>query len=830
MSIDSRIFFRALLAQAEELNQDDLRERPVAVAQQLLYQARIGSNDLELAEAAEERLRHFYAWQQASLATRWATGERQENSRLFEGAISNLSITESGQIVFTTNQEAKKQGCSVLWKWALPDVDQRLTYDLCRPNPVGEINQPFSALDIDPDASTAITGDLVGDVVSWDLKGRKEPRRLGCPDVAVISLSLSSDGIFAVSATQNGKLFLWNLDDDSQPEELTSSLGVLAGIAIVDSKRLAILCQDGRVLVKSLQDPDGSVHEIGAHESGSGMAPSLIVSRDGRSVVSIGRDNRLLRCMLDGTGMSEIGRASVPLSCIAELGDGCVVAGDVEGWVSVFSQGEGSSRRIGHHPRIVTAIAATEDNRIVSGDRDGHLMFWHADSDSIGTAGARPNIHHISVDRAAKEVLVGGYDGLFSSELANGQSKFTPFFSGESVVCFARLPVGNEVVISVSDGRLQVCDMETEERITVREAGESTIRCIAAIPEERAFLTGCSDGRVEVWRHRIDDWEATLLGTHEGEVTALATAPDGSAITADSEGYLWFRDLLYNNSQYIIGKTESSIRTMIYMADWDVVLSGDESGCLRRWRIQRLEKAAVSELVGMHRVGAIRDLVVSLDGAWIASAGADGAICCWNPWVQNGEEPNCAPPLARLITRSSPWRLALWGEFLLVASRNGVFTLLELLLPSHMLMVAATGQRELTGIQTINPDKAPTPGSVGGSLVLADQYWLKSNSGKLNFLKIREELRGGSDDIFVLGCPAIEHLMGFRHAAVLRGWTLLDTPQEPFARIDSFVGYLKALPSHVTTTVITGDPAVLSKLRTAGIQANVIDNVERYSM
>lgn len=343
-------------------------------------------------------------------------------------------------------------------------------------------------------------------------------------NAAVIDLSMSTDGLSGVIATDDDRVWRIELGTDGG---LLSRIAVddadLAGkqivsVAIADQSRmLAIGCRSGQIVLIG----DDATRSLDAHTD---AVTDLAFAGDDRLVS--GSTDRTVRVWNAVTG-SELteGSACWHIAPVQQLAtatrDGVLTiaaatSDDSSGSVLVwrFSDVSGKAKQVGvfgQHSGPVAAVGLSDDGRLVaSGDRDGDVWIWKVDA-------VQPIRYDVAIDRALSGI---GRDGK--------QADFAKAKAGN--VRYVRLVdpsmTGDERLVSTNDWTSN--DQSS--------AHSDVIRAIRFSRDGGSIVTASDDYTLKVWGVANRDLRATLRG-HGGWVTAadFVGGDDSTVVSASGD-------------------------------------------------------------------------------------------------------------------------------------------------------------------------------------------------------------------------------------------------------------------------------------------------------
>lgn len=374
---------------------------------------------------------------------------------------------------------------------------------------------PVRACAFSPDGGTLVSGDAGGVVRAWDLRrararlapllGRLASGALrlcrwsaAAHDQAVTVCAVPPEGRRVLSASDDGTLKLWRLDDGAR-------LATLAGHGW--RVNAAAISPDGATVASA--GGDSTVRVWAAGDAPEPEAPDL-------------REAAAAAFSPDGE------RVAVGLSGDREEPAALVLLGT--------AAGERLWSREAHTDYIVRCAYSPDGERIVSGSLDGTLKLWSAARGellatmSFGGQGLR----HCRFDASGSRILSGG---------ENGRVHVWDGFTGRRIaeLRFAReaydLEHGEVVAGVLPDGTLAAFAAATgAERARTRPPAGEAVRICSLSPDGKRVLAGAWSGALALWDLESGAWRA-LPAPHPGWVANCGFSPAGDRIvSADRMG------------------------------------------------------------------------------------------------------------------------------------------------------------------------------------------------------------------------------------------------------------------------------------------------------
>ncbi len=315
---------------------------------------------------------------------------------------------------------------------------------------------------------------------------------------SVSAVSVSSDGLRAVSGDYDGTVRVWDLESGSECHVLEGHTDWVRGVSV---------SSDGRVAVSGGSDGTVRVWDL---ESGS-------------------------EChVLEGH--------SRPVNAVSVSSDGLrAVSGGDDGTVRVWDLESGSERHVlKGHTDWVNAVSVSSDGlRAVSGGHDATVRVWDLESGSEchvlegHPSGLLGGVLAVSVSSDGRRAVSGGDDGTVRVwDLESGSECHVLKGHTDWVRAVSVSSDGLRAVSGGDDGTVRVWDLESGSECHVLEGHSGYVRAVSVSPDGLRAVSGGGDGTLRVWDLQSG---AQLACFHDDvAVNACVLALDGSMIVAGS--------------------------------------------------------------------------------------------------------------------------------------------------------------------------------------------------------------------------------------------------------------------------------------------------------
>ena len=523
-----------------------------------------------------------------------------------------------------------------VWLWRLADP--------IHPTRIGQLMtgtaESLMSLAFSPDGKTLavgggdqVTASVDGKVWLWNLADPAHPARIGRPLTGpagfVRSLAFSPDGKTLDAACEasvvggsNGKVWRWNLTDPARPARLGQPLTEPAGdsepVAFSpDGQILAAVSADRKVWLWNLADPARPAR-LGQPLTGpTGLLMSLGFSPDGKTLVAGNDSGKIWRWNLtDPTRPARRSQLTDPAG-------------------------------------IVDSVAFSPDGKILAaGSESGNVWMWNvADPAHPAWLGQR------LISQTDAEVAFSP-DGRTLATVGAGSSirlwTFPPnVLTGPAgaVGSVAFSPDGKILAAASNDRKVwlwNMADPSRPARLGQPLTGPADIaRSVAFSQDGKILAAGSGDGSTmpmehgKVWLWNLTDPSRPVrlgqpLTGPSGIVVSVAFSQDGKILAAGGEdGRVWLWNLADPAHPARIGRPltgpGSPVESIVFSPDGKTLAAASYSGWIRLWNVADLSRPDQPHrsLHGPTGYGGM-SLAFSPGGKILAAGGFDNKVWLWN--------------------------------------------------------------------------------------------------------------------------------------------------------------------------------------------------------
>jgi WD40 repeat protein len=442
---------------------------------------------------------------------------------------------------------------------------------------------------------------------------------------AVTSMSVSADGVLALSGSEDHTLILW--------DTTTGTALLRLGTPVTNSSALSSI----------LVNPDAVRTTQSGHTN---RVTSVALSADGTRALSAGADNFII--YWDLTTGEELARATVtsPIRSIVFHPNGQMAAfGNAQGNIFMRSLDALSqnARTMPTNSGAVLSLAFNADgSQLLCGTLRNTMILWDtATGDELRRfVGHTQPINDVvfSVDNSL--VLSGSNDNTVRLWDAATGAELAQFESDEPQPVFsvAFNPEGTRVLSANKSGVITVWDIDSGTAVQRLFGHEGAVNAIAYLRDDIAISAGAD------YTLRILDTEGDEImqrtHTHDEIVNSLAVSPDGTLLlTGSDDGTL---ALLDSNTGGVLRRFEGhtdAVNAVVFSPDGTRIVSASRDATVRVWEVA----SGAVLLTFTEHTDEVFTAAYSPDGTRLLSGDGTGTLLLWD-----------AASGARLLTLSSP--------------------------------------------------------------------------------------------------------------------------------------------------------------------------------
>lgn len=510
------------------------------------------------------------------------------------GRSAAMSVSPDGKWIITGSEETKvgleSHYCAKVWNVETHELAFKLTGQTAN-RYRGHLSE-VTAVAISPDGSLALTGDVRGRVLLWDLKTKALKYDLDghSPRFKISAVAFLSTGTRALSSSFDKTVAQWDLTTGEEIKgaalehsDAVTDLEIRKGDA-----QAVTTCRDGLVRVWNLASPGSPIATLKVE----GEPRAVSISDDGkRAVASAERPNSLSVIRLEGLAAAANGE---PVSLAAEK----TVSLETQRQLgaAVFTPGVGSNRVV------------------VLGGAEARLL----------------------------DMTTGTVEKTFSPLGVVASASFSTN--------------GKWIVTASWDRTARIWDAATGtdiRKLNGPDGHQGDVRTAVFSPdaESRFVLTSGEDGRVIVWNRETGKVRMTIDG-HEAAATDAVFSADGKWILTASEdrtARVWDATSLWNGDdpakaveKLVLSGHTGAVLSASFSADASEIVTTSEDGSAIVW-----ETASGDQLYALTgHTAAVTAAAFSPAGDRIVTASNDGTVKIWDARRASQEVPEAVAEVA----------------------------------------------------------------------------------------------------------------------------------------------------------------------------------------
>lgn len=227
-----------------------------------------------------------------------------------------------------------------------------------------------------------------------------------------------------------------------------------------------------------------------------------------------------------------------------------------------------------HKSEVYSVAFSPDGHRLVSGDQDGEVKFWdvasHHELSSYSTHASTIYAVAFSPDGRWLAIGAGSTLRLWAAPFTH---KPVTLSSTQVIPALAFSPQSNSLVVSKSDGRIEIWNVRSQCKEIVLASHVAAVNGIAFSPDGRYLATGSWDCTIRLWNTAT--WKPIgqpFIG-HTNRVTSVAFSSDGRWLASGGSKEVKIWDYLHQEQNprrlatIPLRNAEGSVHSLIYSSN-----------------------------------------------------------------------------------------------------------------------------------------------------------------------------------------------------------------------------------------------------------------------
>jgi WD40 repeat protein len=456
--------------------------------------------------------------------------------------------------------------------------------------------------------------------------------QLGHSD-AVSSIAVSTDGMYALSGSEDKTLKLWEVATGREVRTFIGHTGRVLSVA---------LSADGRYALSGSQDQTLRLWDVAtgrevrtcAVEGFLNWIHSIALSHDGRYALSGASDTtpKLWDVVTGREVRTFTGHKKDPQKNFGDWVTSVALSPDGRYALSAITNSNAFNlweiatgreiRVFTGHTDTINAVAFSRDGRYaLSGSRDNTVRFWDISTGSEIRIfrGHTSAVFSVAFSPDGRYALSGSYDQTARLwDTSTGREVKT--FGGHkmSVNAVAFMPDGRSALSGSTDRTLKLWDISTGKEIRAFSSHIVSVKSIAISPNGSYLLVGAGQ-TLELWDLATGRRIRQFTG-HTSEITSVSFSPDGRYALAVSWKTFKLWELATGKEIRQFTGHSSQVTSVSFSPDGRYALSGSSDQTVKLWDVSTGE--AIKTFAG-HKLE-VTSVSFSPDGRYALSGGWDG--------------------------------------------------------------------------------------------------------------------------------------------------------------------------------------------------------------
>jgi len=403
-----------------------------------------------------------------------------------------------------------------------------------------------------PDGKRVLTASTDNAVGQWDVETGKEVMNavLKHPD-AVNDMSVTADGVHAITSCDDNKLRVWNLMKSTLVGTISTGSVTTNTVAVSPDGKLAVTTSLDDRQIRLWDLKSGRERGAGEHveklpfldlETHGANAWAAVFSPDGQRVLTVGGNDARMWNIGSGTPhMSFSPHGAVASASFSSDGQR-VVTGSWDSSAKIWNLKTGNSvvKLAGaHHGYVNSAVFSPDDTKVLTASDDKTAKIWNAETGSVLTtlAGHTDRVRSAvySTD-GAKILTVSSDKTAIIWNAATGEQLITLRGHEAGLLSGVFSRDGSHIVTGGEDNTARIWDPADGELLLTISGHTAGVASVAMSDDGDRVLTGSQDNTAKLWDSQTGVEVLTLKG-HTQEVTSVSFSQNGLyTLTSSRDG------------------------------------------------------------------------------------------------------------------------------------------------------------------------------------------------------------------------------------------------------------------------------------------------------
>ncbi|MGB3493050.1 MAG: NB-ARC domain-containing protein [Elainellaceae cyanobacterium] len=492
---------------------------------------------------------------------------------------------------------------------------------------------------ISSDGLRALSGSENGTVKVWDVASGTVFRTLKGHSVWVWSVAISADGSCALSGSYDRTVKVWDVASRTVLHTLEGHSARITSVAISADGSRAISGSEDRT-AKVWDVTNGTVlHTLENH---SDTVWSVAISADGKVALSLSMFSTHTVNVWDvasGAILHTLENRSAEVTSVTISADGShVLSGSYDGTVKVWDVASGAVLHTlkGHSDAVGFVAISADGSRALSRANDGTVKMWDITNGvALYTLKSDDKAEvwavAISIDCSASSeefgsrVISGSHDRTVKVwDMTSKAALLTPEGHSSTVCSVSISADGSRAISGSNDSTIKVWDVTSGAVLRTLESHRDAVVSVSISADGSRAISGSNDSTIKVW----DVTSGAVLRTlesHRDAVASVSISADGSrAISGSNDDTIKVWNVTSRATPHTLESHSNGVCSVAISADGLRAISGSNDGT-KVWDVTG--KAELHTLVSRALVSSV---AISADGAHALSGLFDGTVTVWD--------------------------------------------------------------------------------------------------------------------------------------------------------------------------------------------------------